>query len=280
MEIVCDSKSDFRLFCRKIIALWGIDDGKVNENDIEMMFWRMLYRVPAPMPREIVRASQFCCPPTLKESLNQLEERIKNGESLYPFLSKRAKKITDDSGFEDDLLSDWGIHHFHLGKYENDDFSERTDKLLFAMVNNDKFYEIAILPHKQWNNKQLLETISSNWPDLLKSYVPPMTTDDSPQPVREILRNGHVMTIIRLSSGRCVFSSGGGYATDGTPCIVTENYDRMSKILRSAEKKVKDESGNFWCNIPKKDLYTKINVNFIFRLEDIFDPEIVVKCYD
>ena len=68
-----------------------------------------------------------------------------------------------------------------------------------------------------------------------------LRTNNSDEETLKILRNIHVMTPVRLSSGECLVSPGGGYASDGTPTIVVENHDRMAILLRNLEEKNKKE---------------------------------------
>ena len=66
-----------------------------------------------------------------------------------------------------------------------------------------------------------------------------LRTNNSDEETLKILRNIHVMTPVRLSSGECLVSPGGGYTSDGTPTIVVENHDRMAILLRNLEEKIK-----------------------------------------
>ena len=60
------------------------------------------------------------------------------------------------------LIADWGIHHLHLSP-ERD--GRRTGDLLFAVFRPDDAYLLQILPHGNWAELSLLETIVRNWPD-------------------------------------------------------------------------------------------------------------------
>lgn len=93
-----------------------------------------------------------------------LENKITNGESLFPHQSKSVSNLTS----EDCLLYSWSIHHFHLGEtLEIGGFIKRTGPVLFAYVTDDAFYMIDIKQHGTWSDKGLLQTLYENWPSLL-----------------------------------------------------------------------------------------------------------------
>lgn len=61
-----------------------------------------------------------------------LKAKFANGDDVTPHLSSN---ILNDT-YEDYLLNDWGIHHFHLGQNISDGFAGRTGPLLFALITN------------------------------------------------------------------------------------------------------------------------------------------------
>ena len=280
MKISCDFVKDFHDFAKRFLLSCGVTDVNSIDN-IEMLFWKVRYRIPSTKTRKILRATNFTCPNELQNYLANLEHRVQMGETLRPFLSKGINDTSNNSRFLDNLLSDWGIHHFHLGKYTQGDFSERTRDLLFAIVTENEFYEIAILPHGCWTNQQLLEIIFTNWKHLLTPYILPgiSVTNNPDEETLKILRNAHVMTLVRLSTGECLVSPGGGYASDGTPTIVVENHDKMAILLRNLEKKVKTEQIELLNNIAKNQSYEEVVVHLEFSLEKMFEPDMRIDCY-
>ena len=106
---------------------------------------------------------------TLKQDIKALLNKIRNGEDVFPYLSKRAhsygytpsQRIKDgevDSWEDkDQLLNTKGFHHFHLNmNVQSTGLSERTDDVLFAYVTRETFHAIGIFNHS------VFESVDSN----------------------------------------------------------------------------------------------------------------------
>ena len=94
------------------------------------------------------------------------EMKIEKGESVNPHLNSATKKDQLDG-----LLYDWGIHHLHLGEtFSAPGYVERTGPVLFAIFRKDDVYFIDIRNHEGWSDKNLLEIVNRNWPELLSIY--------------------------------------------------------------------------------------------------------------
>lgn len=96
----------------------------------------------------------------LNSEINHFLCKVRNGEDLTPHLSLQPHKQgytpaaslcgidTNRWADKDFLLNAMGFHHFHLGlEFEGNGHIERTDNLLFARVNRNKFEVIAIFDH-------------------------------------------------------------------------------------------------------------------------------------
>jgi hypothetical protein len=81
---------------------------------------------------------------------------------------------------------------------------------LFAIVTLTDVYFIKIANHGNWSDKELLEIVDANWPELIDRYRiegEPVRTFSSEE-IGE-LRKAHVNTMIKLSSGRSYILPGG-----------------------------------------------------------------------
>lgn len=96
----------------------------------------------------------------LSLEINQFLSKVRNGEDLTPHLSLQPHSqgytpaaslcgINNNRWADKDfLLNVMGFHHFHLGlEFERNGHIERTNNLLFAKVNRNKFEVIAIFDH-------------------------------------------------------------------------------------------------------------------------------------
>ncbi|MBN8829014.1 MAG: hypothetical protein J0H68_09940 [Sphingobacteriia bacterium] len=92
------------------------------------------------------------------DSIPILHKLVKNGDNIKYF--EKIKRKSDN----DTLLSNWEIHHLHLGNnYDKKDkyFIERTSDLLMIKVEINDVYFLNILPHqvKSWSETGLLKII-------------------------------------------------------------------------------------------------------------------------
>jgi len=276
MKIICDFYHDFLAFCRAELESFAYSTAGKTDEDVNRMFWNLFYRIPSMRPRKILSAKTFLCPSKLENGLKTLENAIIQGNSLKPYLSRRVDHI-DDEQFYDNLLSDWNIHHFHLGTtMRSDGFVERTGSLLFATLDNDYFYEIAIMDHKDhWTEKELLETINANWPELTRIHMLhaiSTRSNFSNDAIKKFRANG-IQTLVSLTDGKVLIPAGGGYSTDGTPMDVIQNSDCMMIRLRNIQKVF--EQLNYE-RIPDEYKTRKsLTITAKFSYENIFTPEFI-----
>lgn len=85
-------------------------------------------------------SKQFKCPEDYEQALKEFVRQVTTDEDLSKFMSTKSRWIKRK--FNDDLLNDWGIYHFHLTKRFHDDGTAKRNKyqlfafcfLLFAMT--------------------------------------------------------------------------------------------------------------------------------------------------
>ena len=114
-----------------------------------------------------------------KKTIDKIAYKLKNAESLNPFLSKGIVDNPNEDGSnknKDLMLNSFGIHHFHIGdNYEkipkNDiNFIKRNNELLYALVKKDAVYFINIYAHDFPYKEHALEVVYDNWEFLLKDH--------------------------------------------------------------------------------------------------------------
>jgi hypothetical protein len=134
-----------------------------NLNDVLIYYLHWKTRIVPPRPRKIQIAPEVTSDQRwklLKPEINELLEKIRRGENIYPYHSQRAHKngytpsqrVRDGevNAWEDkdQLLNTKGFHHFHLNmNIQSTGLSERTDDVLFAFVSRDCFHVIGIFDH-------------------------------------------------------------------------------------------------------------------------------------
>lgn len=104
----------------------------------------------------------------LKPVLDEVLERLRNGLSIEPYLSKKASGPSE----RDELLVHWGIHHLHLSPLTSlgvNGYVDRADELLFFRVDAGNAYLIDIVPHGSpalFVREELVRVVDRNWPEL------------------------------------------------------------------------------------------------------------------
>ncbi|MDD9990454.1 MAG: hypothetical protein OXP75_01515 [Rhodospirillales bacterium] len=163
-----DLYSDFISFIRSELTRLGyVSVYSQEDEDILRIYLDVCKRLVAPQPRTVHREKGFSCPARFLRSMAQIEQLVKNGDDITPYLSKRIKRLI----YRDSMLNDWGIHHLHLGdKTRHDGFIGRTGPLLYCRFEQQDAYFLDILPHGHWTTQTLVTTMHENWPSMLHRY--------------------------------------------------------------------------------------------------------------
>ena len=151
----------------------------------------------------------------LKEGINGLCDKFRNGEDVKPYLSKRAHnyaytpvqriKDGDADSWEDkdQILNTKGFHHFHLNmNVQHTGLSERTNEVLFAFVTRDKFHAIGIFDHSVFEsadvNGDMCKERTRMW-ELHEKHTTMGMEAGSVYVSNPIMSSGHPMYLIRLA---------------------------------------------------------------------------------
>ena len=182
----------------------------------------------------------FSVPADVADGYHLLKEKLQGGVDVTPHLHKAIVQLEG----KDAMLFDWGIHHFHLGTEMEDYFIKRTGNVLYAIVDNNDFYCIAILPHQHWADLALLEIIEKNWPCLLDRYrlpkgvMPEFKVEEND--IKE-LRKLRVNIIIQLSDDACILGAGGGFMSDGSSAEARRYALQVHHMLNDVQRKMEGQ---------------------------------------
>jgi hypothetical protein len=240
MNIQCTLYSDWIRDIRKAMTDAGLDHSLLTDQDCVVRWCAWKRRIVRPAKRTIQKAKGFRLPAKLHKGLNKLEHALISGAEIWPWQSK----LIDRPNREDGLYNDYGVIHFHLGTLiERGGYIERTDELLFAVVDSSVVYEIGIYEHGDWYELDILNIIDANWPRLLDPVtISALGVQNNPRTPEEVKerREANINSLIELKSGRIVFPLGGGVALDkkktSIKAIRLANF--WTKILRNGEKKI------------------------------------------
>ena len=233
---------DFADAVRLSLTTQGHDVSHVQNDDhaaVMLYFKTDRYDIKA-LSRSIKKPADFLCPPEHLVGLQGLEKAILTGADLKPYRSRQTQKTE----FQDGLLDHWNIHHFHLGNnIEEDGFVERTNDLLFCLIEDTCAYFIKITSHDSspWVKKELITIIHQNWPAALdssrvrgiSSLGAELQDDDL-----EKLRKARLVTILDMEDGTFYIEPGIGRTMGGLHARDLMMAGKIRRITNWVEKEI------------------------------------------
>lgn len=255
-----------------------ISDPSDSPQTICFNYFNVQKRMVSQKPREVIISKGFSCPTGINDALCDFKNKVITGENLNIHVSKMLLK----ADYNDQLLNDWGIHHFHLGTGTNSNgFVARNNSLLYAMVKDNAVYFLTILNHGNWTNLQLLEIIHSNWPEVIRMYKNKGAInvgENVSENELKVLRRKGVVTVLKLKDGSEYFPIGKGYMSSGISTEVVMTADKYTNYIREREQYIRDNADMIinaieenWSIRPSKlDLHIAIKGDVIYVVETNF----------
>lgn len=258
-------QEDFlKLMCKKLPQMGYPHIG--HADDIYQLF-NIIKRNIKCVPRNVVHSKQFSCPIEYSFALQEFEKKVTNGEDLTPFMSEKILL----PNYNDLLLNDWGIHHFHLSRrYRPDGFVQRNTLQILAYVSDSTVYMIQVYPHNAQNlyaKQEMIQIINENWPELIEAYCLkdaylPDPLDDN---TYELYRKAHISTFVQVGTKGLCSSFGGGYASNGFSVEALRNGDFWKKRFTMFEKITL--SNVEWIGKNIDSMYGKINKRCVLKIK-------------
>jgi hypothetical protein len=174
-------QSDYKKVVLRKIQEKGL---RFSENQSEesriIQYYSYLRKKAFEGPHQIFKSKEFSCPESVRKGFEKLEKIIEFGGDIIPYFNRTASDLTK----YDDMFSDWGIMHFHLGEelIPGENLVKRGDPVLFAYMNDDKVYFLNIFSHGHWSNTEVIQLMYNNWPELIEKYIVPGVSAISPEP--------------------------------------------------------------------------------------------------
>ena len=168
--IAMDLHADFASTCAKALHAAGYTPPTGLAAEIIRLYCNVRHRRVAQRPRKVHRAV-YTVPPKLVAGERLFLTAVAAGADLRPYQSKKLEK----ADFNDGMLNDFGIQHFHLGATPHPTkpgFMVRTEPVLFAMVREDDFYSLGCHAHGVWSQTGLLDLIHATWPHVIAANSP------------------------------------------------------------------------------------------------------------
>jgi hypothetical protein len=207
------------------------------EKDLVFDFANWMERIPEPIPRIIHKCRHFSCPEQYQEGLDLLESEIKNGNNLFPYLSREIYDTTKN----DRMLFILGITHFHLGTKQHHRkplLIETTLDILYTFIHKQDCYFIVIDKHGHWVDEELLQLLHNDFPEVLSSWkLSGVSPGQQSSSDRKFLWDKNVTTVIPINN-EAYIPPGWGTSTAGTSVNARINLDRYIHYLDCLEKKL------------------------------------------
>ncbi|MCK4303512.1 MAG: hypothetical protein KAY24_04675 [Candidatus Eisenbacteria sp.] len=237
MDVEIDFLDDWRLILLQRLEAAGAPAALPAETarEVAKQCFNLVRRLIPRRPRRVLRSREFSCHSHRMEGLQLLESKIASGGDLNPHLSTRLEK----PWFNDALLNDWDIQHFHLGeRAEALGLVGRTGELLFARVTSEKVYLIDVRDHQSFSDRALLGILQSNWPDMMSTCSLPrvrsLPVDSSTMDITK-LRKAGIDPIVQVPSGGVYMPLGGGVVTSGTSAEVMRLVIEHMNVIEGCE---------------------------------------------
>lgn len=273
MEILMDFRADFASACIKALVTAGFQRPEGDSGQIIAAYFNVIHRMVPRVPRRVHKA-RYVVPPEYIAGEKALLTAVKSGDDLRPYMSLKV----ESTRFNDGMLNDYGIHHFHLGIAPHPNrpkFKKRSGPLLFAMVRGLDFYCIGCFKHGDWAERHLLDIIHENWPHIIstsaindpsgralgfgKLPVVKLSREYTTEEI-SILRKANINVPTTRADGTVHFGPGGGISGDGTSIEASMRALNIIADCRLAEREVRSL-------LAKRHGLTKHNGPLTVRLE-------------
>ena len=205
----------------------------LTDSDVPLHYFDAQRRRVALAPRTIRLADDFICPPEQDAGWKALQEKIVKGEDINPHLSTRHASLFNSDG----LLSEWSVHHFHLGTTPHPrhaGFVSRTGPLVYALVTDQAFCAINVYTHQSFEDSNILESIHRNWPELISRYrAKGVTGGVWTQEQRRAIRSKHANVLTRTKDGTVYMTIGIATSAAGISFEVIKQADFFQDQIRA-----------------------------------------------
>lgn len=236
-NFVEDLKNEFARMLRK--AGYSIAEGDLTVFEVATRYLNALRRSIPRQPRALRRSAGFACPPELESGLALVEQKAAAGAALVGHQSTKLVVLE----FNDALLNDWDIHHFHLGTTAHPKvpgFVARTGPVLFARVTDSTFDLIDVRAHGTWHEQELIQIVHANWPESLAHHrAVGLQAERWSDETVKTFRSKNLSYLLTMPDGVSYFSPGGGAVMSGLSVQVVTAAHRLIASAQEREAQVR-----------------------------------------
>ena len=285
-------ETDLATTVRKQLDQAGIEYGiRMDLGDLVARYYEMQVERVEMRPREVLFSKELheslgklANEPLAKQRKKSLDawnavfllrDLLKKGENVVSFLSRNINQLA----CKDDILWDFGMHHFHLSIHVDETgFVKRSDYLLFAVITQEYAYFVDVRLHHDaealgWVRQELLKIVNSNWPELIEArtlhgILGSEITDLQRKELRR--KNINVPTVFE---GNAYISIGGSTTADGSSTSCRMHADRLLREIRRHQSFFDGQPSELLSALKAKGIQSNREMKFeLVTLEDLNPP--------
>lgn len=265
MEVKNNILSDYVDYCYEQLNREFINCN-IQRSDAIYLYQRFKFRIIPQRVRAIKEAHGLQVSESFQEAYEQIRSDIVSGNDLRKYQSRNLKKLD----YDDDMLSHWGIQHFHLShNIESDGFVSRTGDLLFVHFTNSTARILGIFNHRSWCKLDLIEVLHRNWPEHMSQYK----VERSMRPLTEInyktLRknNANANANVVVEDGTEYIAPGMGVTSNGVPIQATFNSDKLKFMFNGYFDAIVDNLDHILSYSPESQKLSEITIGLELNSE-------------
>lgn len=194
-------------------------------------YCRVLHRSIEPRPRVVLRSRELqaqlasLTDKNLFARVAAVEREMKLGLQLNMRLSRKYYH----AAYNDHLLNDLNVHHFHLGDRANDPAAlcKTTKELLFGTVEKDKVYLVHLGDHASFRKISFEEVMFNNWPHLFGELTGLRGGADAVSPEDRSKARHCGLSMMVEFHGKVYMPPWSGQSTAGTSTWVNPRMDDL-----------------------------------------------------
>ncbi len=219
MEVINKILDDYTDYChQKLTEEFG--RYSLGTYDSIYLYQRYKCRIIDKKPRAVLEPKNLAVPHTYLAAYQEIISDIENGEDLKKYQSRNLKKLD----YDDDMLSHWGVQHFHLGQtLENDGYVKRTGDLLFIHFSGTNAHILGFFNHGSWIDLDIIEILHENWPQELAVFKSGSNATPLTELEYKTLRKKHANVNITVKDGTEYLCPGMGVTANGAPMFAVLN---------------------------------------------------------
>lgn len=236
MEVINKILDDYTDYChQKLTEEFGTFS--LGTYDPIYLYQRYKCRIIDKRPRIALEASGLSVPQIYQSAYQEIISDIENGSDLKKYQSRNLKKLD----YDDDMLSHWGIQHFHLGQIiEDDGYVKRSGDLLFIHFAETNAHILGFFNHGAWVDLEIIEILHENWPQELAVFRSESNTTHLTESDYKALRKKNANANVTVQDGTEYLNPGMGVTANGAPFCAVLNSDKMIFMFNRAFELIRE----------------------------------------